>query len=83
MIARELPWWPLDERLAPGPWLVFQVDLARALFAVLPGAVLWGASFPLALAAASEGANADSDRMRGAPWDVSTPRTRWEPSWVR
>ena len=83
MIARELPWWPLDERLAPSPWLVFQVDLARALFAVLPGAVLWGASFPLALAAASEGANADPTRMRGALWDVSTPRTRWEPSWVR
>src|SRR2546422_7438823 len=58
MIARELPWWPLDERQAPSPWLVFQVDLARALFAVLPGAVLWGASFPLALAAVSEGANA-------------------------
>jgi len=58
MIARELPWWPLDERLTPGPWIVFQVDLARTLFAVFPGAVLWGASFPLALAAASEGDNA-------------------------
>jgi spermidine synthase len=65
MIARELPWWPLDERLAPGPWLVFQVDLARTLFAVLPGAMLWGASFPLALAAASEGANADSNSDAG------------------
>jgi spermidine synthase len=59
MVARELPWWPIDERLSPSPWLVFQVDLARAMFAVLPGAMLWGASFPLALAAASEGANAD------------------------
>jgi spermidine synthase len=58
MIARELPWWPLDERLASSPWLVFQADLARTLFAVLPGAVLWGASFPLALAAASEGGTA-------------------------
>jgi spermidine synthase len=65
MIARELPWWPLDERLAPNPWFVFQVDLARALFAVLPAAVLWGASFPLALAAASEGADADSNRDAG------------------
>ena len=65
MIARELPWWPLDERLAPSPWLVFQVDLARALFAVLPGAMLWGASFPLALAAASEGANADPNSDAG------------------
>jgi len=61
MISHELPWWPLDERLAPNPWFVFQVDLARALFAVLPGAALWGASFPLALAAASEGADAESN----------------------
>jgi spermidine synthase len=65
MIARELPWWPLDERLAPGPWIVFQVDLARTLFAVLPGAMLWGASFPLALAAASDGAKADSNSDTG------------------
>jgi len=65
MIARELPWWPLDERLALSPWLVFQVDLARALFAVLPGALLWGASFPLALAAASEGTHADPNSDAG------------------
>jgi spermidine synthase len=65
MIAHELPWWPINETLAPSPWLVFQVDLARALFAVLPGAVLWGASFPLALAAASEGAHADPDSDAG------------------
>jgi len=65
MIARELPWWPLDERLSPGPWLVFQVDLARTLFAVLPGAILWGASFPLALAAASEGSNVDPNSDTG------------------
>jgi spermidine synthase len=65
MIARELPWWPLNEQLARSPWLVFQVDLARALFAVLPGALLWGASFPLALAAASEGAHANSNADAG------------------
>jgi len=72
MIARELPWWPLDERLAPGPWFVFQVDLARALFAVLPGAVLWGASFPLALAAASEGASADAGQTVGRVYGANT-----------
>ena len=64
MIARELPWWPLNEQLAPSPWLVFQVDLARALFAILPGALLWGASFPLALASASKGTNPDADAGR-------------------
>lgn len=57
MVSRELPWWPVDETMAASPWLVF---LARASYAMLPPAMLWGASFPLALAAASEGANADT-----------------------
>ena len=72
MIARQLPWWPIDERLSPSPWLVFQVDLARTLFAVLPGAVLWGASFPLALAAASEGVSVDSGRTVGRVYAANT-----------
>ena len=53
LITRNLPFWPIDERQAPWAWLVFQVDMARALYAILPGALLWGASFPLALAAVS------------------------------
>jgi len=72
MIARELPWWRSTSRLAPGPWFVFQVDLARALFAVLPGALLWGASFPLALAAASEGASADAGQTVGRVYGANT-----------
>jgi spermidine synthase len=72
MIARELPWWPINETLAPDPWLVFQVDLARALFAVLPGAVLWGASFPLALAVVSEGESADAGRLVGRVYAANT-----------
>lgn len=76
MIAHELPWWPINEQLAFSPWLLFQVDLARALFAMLPGAVLWGASFPLALAAASEGGNAgrnsDAGRTVGRVYAANT-----------
>jgi spermidine synthase len=64
MIANELPWWPINQQLAPSPWIIFQVDLARALFAVFPGAVLWGASFPLALAAATAAGNAATDAGR-------------------
>ncbi len=45
-----LPYWPVDPSLANSPWLNFQIDLLRCLWAVLPGAILWGASFPLALA---------------------------------
>jgi spermidine synthase len=51
MVTQQLPYWPVNPSLAPSMWFNFQVDFARALFAILPGAVLWGASFPLALAA--------------------------------
>jgi spermidine synthase len=72
MIANELPWWPINEQRVLSPWLVFQVDIARTLFAVLPGAILWGASFPLALVAASEGANTDSGRTVGRVYAANT-----------
>jgi spermidine synthase len=57
-IASSLPYWPVNPRLAVSPWFQFQIDLVRCLWAVLPAACLWGASFPLALAAvASKGAD--------------------------
>jgi spermidine synthase len=49
-LARSLPYWPIDPSLSRNPWLNFQLDLMRCVWAVLPGAILWGASFPLALA---------------------------------
>ena len=33
------------------PWFTLQLDLVRCMWVMLPGAMLWGASFPLALAA--------------------------------
>lgn len=53
MVTRGLPYWPINPSLAPSAWFNFQLDIARALFAILPGAILWGMSFPLALAAAT------------------------------
>jgi spermidine synthase len=53
MVAQQLPHWPVNPSLAPTAWFNFQVDFARALFAMFPGAILWGASFPLAVAAAA------------------------------
>ncbi len=52
MIAKSLPYWPIDPSLSTSPWFNFQLDLMRCTWAVLPAAILWGASFPLALAAA-------------------------------
>ncbi len=49
-LAKSLPYWPIDPALSRNPWIGFQLDLMRCVWAVLPGAILWGASFPLALA---------------------------------
>jgi spermidine synthase len=51
MIGTSMPYWPIDPSISTSPWFNFQLDVARGLWTVLPGAILWGASFPLALAA--------------------------------
>jgi spermidine synthase len=51
MISDSLPYWPVNPLLSSNAWFTFQVDLVRSLWAILPAALLWGASFPLALAA--------------------------------
>ena len=51
MLATVLPFWPLDPTLTENPWLNFQVDVVRSALALLPAVCLWGASFPLAMAA--------------------------------
>jgi spermidine synthase len=50
-ISYSLPFWPVNLHANPTPWSVFQVNLAQCFWAVFPGALLWGASFPLGLAA--------------------------------
>ena len=55
MISQSVPWWPVNPLLNQNPWFTFQVDMVRSLWAILPATLLWGASFPLALAAASRG----------------------------
>ncbi len=51
IVSKSLPYWPINPFLSQSPWFTFQLDLARCLWAILPPACLWGASFPLALAA--------------------------------
>jgi spermidine synthase len=51
-----LPYWPVDPWLSMNPWFSFDLDVMRCIRAILPATLLWGASFPLALAsAAAEG----------------------------
>ncbi|HLK50655.1 MAG TPA: fused MFS/spermidine synthase, partial [Bryobacteraceae bacterium] len=53
------------------PWQTFRVDLARCALAILPPTLLWGASFPLACAAAA-GYRADSGRLVAAVYAANT-----------
>ncbi len=65
MVSDSIPNWPVNPLLATSPWFNFQIDLMRCLWAMLPPACLWGASFPLALAAvAARGQDAGKARRR-------------------
>ena len=50
MLAAVLPHWPVNPSLTTSPWITFQLDITRTVWAILPSALFWGASFPLALA---------------------------------
>jgi spermidine synthase len=54
MIAVALPFWPLNPSLAPSPWYNLHIDLTKSMWVVFPAALLWGASFPLALSALAD-----------------------------
>jgi spermidine synthase len=54
-VNMSLPFWPVNPALSPAMGLTFKLDFIRAMWAVLPPAMLWGASFPLALASAATG----------------------------
>jgi spermidine synthase len=71
IVADSLPYWPVNPFLASSPWFIFQLDLARCFWAILPPTILWGASFPLALAAAS-GPGQDSGRVVGSVYAANT-----------
>ncbi len=66
-----LPYWPIDLLLTRSPWYDFQLDLVRVIWAVFPAACLWGASFPLALAAAAR-PGGDPGRMTGSVYAANT-----------
>jgi spermidine synthase len=69
-----MPFWPINPSIGKtpdAPVFQFELDLLRALWVVLPGAILWGASFPLAIgAAAREGE--DTGRLVGGVYAANT-----------
>jgi len=71
IVTSSLPYWPIDPMLASSPWFTFQLDLVRCLWAALPATLLWGASFPLALAAAAR-PEKDPGRIVGSVYAANT-----------
>ena len=51
VLTQALPYWPINQVLSVSSTFTFPVDLLKTFFTVFPAALLWGASFPLALAA--------------------------------
>lgn len=71
MIAQSMPYWPINPSLSTSPWLTFQFDVMRCAWTILPGTLLWGASFPLAIAAAAWHGE-DAGRLVGRVYAANT-----------
>ena len=71
MLADSIPYWPVNPVLSSSPWFTFQVDLVRSFWAVLPATIMWGASFPLALAAVAAPGE-DPGRLAGETYAANT-----------
>ncbi len=71
MLTQSMPYWPVNPSITTDAWLNFQLDFVRCLWVVLPGAILWGASFPLALAALARRGQ-DPARLVGGVYAANT-----------
>jgi spermidine synthase len=71
MLSRSLPYWPINPSITANPWFLFQIDLVRTIWAILPATILWGASFPLAVAAAAAPGQ-DPARLVGGVYAANT-----------
>jgi len=76
MLADFLPYWRGNVDSPVSPWRGFLNDLARCAIAILPSTILWGASFPLALASAASSERnlrgADPGRLVGEVYGANT-----------
>jgi spermidine synthase len=57
LLSQAIPYWPVQPGAAANPWPAFRQDFLRSLMVVLPGAALWGASFPFAVTSLSASAH--------------------------
>jgi spermidine synthase len=71
VLTDSLPYWPINPSISTDPWFTMQLDMVRCLWAVLPAAILWGASFPLALASVAARGQ-DPARLVGGVYAANT-----------
>ena len=72
VITGILPFWSDAILTTTNPWEMFVLDFKRCAFAILPAALLWGASFPLACAAAIKSPDDDASRVAGGVYAANT-----------
>src|SRR5262249_44511741 len=70
-IVHVLPVWKDDLLTTPDAWHMYTLDLKRCMWAILPPTLFWGASFPLACAAAVRPGE-DSSRVTGGIYAANT-----------
>lgn len=70
-IGASLPFWPINPQISTGLVFNFQLDLMRAVWVMLPAAIAWGASFPLALSALASRGD-DPGRLVGGVYAANT-----------
>ena len=70
-LADSLPYWPGNLMSHGSPWAGFQNDILRCATGILPAAILWGASFPLALACIAR-KEQDPGRLVGEVYAANT-----------
>jgi spermidine synthase len=66
-----LPYWPINPSISTNLGYMFQLDLLRAIWVMLPAAMLWGASFPLAIGSVAASGQ-DSARLVGGVYAANT-----------
>jgi spermidine synthase len=71
-LSESLPFWPVNPLLSTSPMYTFQIDMVRVAWAILPATLLWGASFPLALAAAASEGQGDPGKLVGGIYAANT-----------
>ena len=71
VIIDVLPYFLAERDPSRSIWLRMSMDLFRASLAMLPAAILWGASFPLAVAAAG-GGQKDAGSLVGRVYAANT-----------